>query len=113
MPAQLTRVSPERPSPRVPLTARFAAKAAYREGGRPRWSTIGIGGGRSTVDLRSEAAVRAELAAGVAASTLTRSALLMRVAVRLEHEHGPGVVPIPPKTGGWGGSRFLTDSAPT
>ncbi|MFF0458423.1 transposase [Nocardia africana] len=52
-------------------------------------------GHRSGVDPRWDAAVRMEMAAGVAASTPTRSALLRRVGERLDREHGVGVVPIP------------------
>jgi transposase InsO family protein len=66
--------------------------------GRPRWPTTGIAAAGSSVDPRWDAAVRAEVAAGVAASTPTRSAVLLRVAERLEREHGPGVVATPPKT---------------
>ncbi|MEV7929213.1 integrase [Kitasatospora sp. NPDC088779] len=55
-------------------------------------------GHRRSVDPRWDAAVLAELAAGVDASTPTRSAVLMRAAERLEREHGEGVVGIPPKT---------------
>jgi transposase InsO family protein len=72
--------------------------AAYRESGeaglvdhrhRP--------GGGMRVDPRWDAAVRTEMAAGVAASTPTRSALLARVVGRLEREHGAGVVTVPSK----------------
>ncbi|WP_217712065.1 helix-turn-helix domain-containing protein [Kitasatospora sp. NA04385] len=55
-------------------------------------------GRRSSVDPRWDAAVLAELAAGVDASTPTRSAVLLRVAERLEREHGEGAVQVPPKT---------------
>ncbi|WP_246272569.1 helix-turn-helix domain-containing protein [Amycolatopsis acididurans] len=94
----------------VPLTSRYAAKAAellvtartvqnwvaaYRAGGEAALLDDRHRRGWSSVDPRWDAAVRAELAAGVAASTPTRNALLMRVAARLEREHGPGVVPVP------------------
>jgi transposase InsO family protein len=94
----------------VPLTARYAAKAAelsvtartvqnwvaaYRDGGEAALVDDRNRRGWSTVDPRWDAAVRAELAAGVLASTPTRSAVLLRVAARLDREHGPGVVPIP------------------
>ncbi len=94
----------------VPLTARYAAKgaalsvtartvqnwvAAYRDAGEAALVDDRNRRGWSTVDPRWDAAVRAELAAGVAASTPTRSAVLLRVAARLEREHGPNVVPIP------------------
>lgn len=98
---------------RVPLTARYAAKAAelsvtartvqnwvaaYRDGGEAALVDDRHRRGRSTVDPRWDAAVRAELAAAVLASTPTRGAVLMRVAARLEREHGAGVVPVPPRT---------------
>lgn len=95
----------------VALKDRYAAKAAelsvtartveswvaaYRRGGE---AALADGrkrrGLRTSVDPRWDAAVRAELAAGVAESTPTRSALLMRVTDRLEREHGPGVVALP------------------
>ncbi|MDN5855818.1 MAG: Mu transposase C-terminal domain-containing protein, partial [Actinomycetia bacterium] len=98
----------------VPLKRRYATKAAelsvtartveswaaaYRRGGEAALvddrSRRGL---RTSVDPRWDTAVRAELAAGVAASTPTRSAVLTRVAARLEREHGPGVVPVPPRT---------------
>lgn len=95
----------------VALKARYRAKAAelsvgvrtienwvagYREGGEPALVDDRRRRGQSsTVDPRWDAAVRAELAAGVLASTPTRSAVLLRVAARLEREHGPGVAPIP------------------
>ncbi|MBW8736240.1 MAG: transposase [Streptomyces turgidiscabies] len=72
--------------------------AAYRDGGEaalvddrhrpPR---------RGAVDPRWDAAVLAEFAAGVDASTPTRSAVLLRAAERLEREHGEGVVELPSK----------------
>jgi transposase InsO family protein len=95
----------------VPLKDRYVAKAmelavtsrtienwvaAYREAGE-----AGLvddrrrAGRRVSVDPRWDAAVRAEIAASVSASTPTRSALLVRVEQRLEREHGPGVVAIP------------------
>ena len=95
----------------VGLKARYRAKAtelsvgartvenwvaAYRDGGEPALVDDRRRRGQSsTVDPRWDAAVRAELAAGVLTSTPTRSAVLMRVAERVEREHGPGVVPIP------------------
>jgi transposase InsO family protein len=95
----------------VPLKARYAAKAAelsvtartvenwvaaYRDGGEAALVDDRHRRGRSnTVDPRWDAAVRAELAAGVSASTPTRSAVLMRVAARLDREHGTGVVAVP------------------
>ncbi|WP_280445100.1 helix-turn-helix domain-containing protein [Nocardia brasiliensis] len=96
------------------LTARCAAKAselsvsartierwvaAYRDAGEAGLVDDRQRRGRgSKVDPRWDAAVRAELAAAVADSTPTRSAVVMRVAERLEREHGAGVVPIPAKT---------------
>ncbi|MBS2963438.1 transposase [Actinocrinis puniceicyclus] len=98
-------------APGVSLTARYAAKAAelsvtartverwaglYRECGEAGLVDERVRRGRgSNVDPRWEAAVRAEFAAGVAASTPTRGALLTRVTSRLEREYGTGVVPIP------------------
>lgn len=97
----------------TPLRERYAAKAAelkvtartvenwvaaYRAGGeaalvddrkRP--------GRRRSVDPRWDAAVLAELGAGVDASTPTGSAVLMRAAERLEREHGAGAVEVPSK----------------
>lgn len=110
--------SPGEPRPEfasgVPLTARYAAKAvelsvgvrtveywvaAYREAGEAGLVDDRHRRGlRSSVDPRWDAALRAELAAGVTASTPTRGAVLMRVAARLEREHGPSVVPIPSKS---------------
>jgi hypothetical protein len=98
-------------APGQPLMARYRAKAAelsvtwravekwvaaYRESGEAGLVDRRHGrSGFSVVDPRWEAAVRAELAAGVSASTPTRSAVLMRVADRLDREHGEKVVPIP------------------
>ncbi|MCE7010060.1 helix-turn-helix domain-containing protein [Kibdelosporangium philippinense] len=97
----------------TPLTVRYAAKAtelsvtartvqnwvaAYRDGGEAALVDDRHRRGWSTVDPRWDAAVRSELAAGVSASTPTRSAVLMRAAARLEREHGPGVVAVPSKT---------------
>jgi len=94
----------------VPLTARYAAKAAelavtartvqnwvaaYRDGGEAALVDDRHRRVWATVDSRWDEAVRAELTAGVAASTPTRSAVLMRVAQRLEREYGAGVVPVP------------------
>lgn len=108
----------------VPLKARYAAKAAelsvtartvenwvaaYRVGGeaalvddRHRRSRL------SRVDPRWDAAVRAELAAGVSASTPTRGAVLMRVEARLEREHGTGVVPVPSRATAYRRLALLT-----
>ncbi|WP_227462699.1 MULTISPECIES: transposase [Nocardia] len=98
----------------VSLKARYAAKAAelavsvrtleywvaaYREVGEAGLVDDRHRSSRgSRVDPRWEAAVLAEMAAGVSASTPTRSALLRRVADRLDREHGPGVVAIPART---------------
>lgn len=95
----------------MPLKVRYRAKAAelsvgvrtienwvaaYRNGGELALVDDRRRRGQSsTVDPRWDSAVRAEVAAGVLASTPTRSAVLMRVAARLEREHGPGVVPLP------------------
>ncbi|WP_228542604.1 transposase [Nocardia sp. XZ_19_369] len=49
----------------------------------------------TSVDPRWDAAVRAEIAEGVAKSTPSRAALLMRVGERIEREHGAGVVAVP------------------
>jgi Helix-turn-helix domain len=101
-------------APGVPLKARYAAKAvelsvgvrtveywvaAYREAGEAGLVDDRHRRGlRSSVDPRWDAALGAELVAGVRASTPTRGAVLMRVAARLEGEHGPSVVPIPSKS---------------
>jgi transposase InsO family protein len=93
------------------LSARYAAKARelsvtartverwaalYRECGEAGLVDERVRRGRgSSVDPRWEAAVRAQFAVGVAASTPTRGALLARVAARLEREYGAGVVPVP------------------
>ncbi|KJF19332.1 transposase [Rhodococcus sp. WS3] len=94
----------------VPLGARYAAKAAelsmgvrtveywvaaYRDAGEAGLVDDRRRGRGSTVDPRWEAAVVAELAAGVSVSTPTRSAVLMRAAERLEREHGVAVVALP------------------
>ncbi|UAK31924.1 MULTISPECIES: transposase [Nocardia] len=49
----------------------------------------------TSVDPRWDAALRAEIVEGVAKSTPSRAALLMRVTQRIEREHGAGVVPMP------------------
>lgn len=109
--AEAAREGEPRPEygPGVPLKARYEAKAAelavtsravekwvaaYRAAGEAGLVARRRGPAKG-VDPRWEAAVRAEFADGVSASTPTRSAVLMRVAERLEREHGPGVVPIP------------------
>ncbi|WP_280465381.1 helix-turn-helix domain-containing protein [Nocardia brasiliensis] len=100
-----------------PVKARCAAKAkelavaartierwvsAYREAGEAGLVDDRHRRGRSSkVDPRWDAAVRAELAAGVTDSTPTRSAVLMRVAERLDREHGAGVVPVPSQATGY------------
>ncbi|WP_134662653.1 MULTISPECIES: helix-turn-helix domain-containing protein [unclassified Amycolatopsis] len=96
------------------LRSRYAAKAAelsvsvrtleywvaaYRESGEAGLVDDRRRSGRGVrVDPRWDAAVRAELAAGVEASTPTRSALLARVAERVERLHGAGVVAVPART---------------
>jgi hypothetical protein len=98
-------------APEKPLMARYTAKAAelsvtsravekwvaaYRDSGEAGLVDRRRGrSGFSVVDPRWDAAVRAELADSVSASTPTRSAVLVRVAERLDREHGPGAVPIP------------------
>ncbi len=98
-------------APEVALKARYQAKAAelsvtmrtienwvaaYTDGGEPALVDRRHHRGRSSrVDPRWEAAVRAELAAGVLASTPTRDAVLRRIADRVERDHGAGVVPVP------------------
>ena len=98
-------------APGTSLTARYAAKAAelsvtartverwaglYRQCGEAGLVDERVRRGRgSNVDPRWEAAVRAEFAAGMAASTPTRGAVLARVAARLEREYGAGAVPVP------------------
>lgn len=73
--------------------------AAYRDAGEAALvDDRARRGRRSKVDPRWEAAVRAELAAGVTDSTPTRSAVLKRVAARLDREYGAQTVPIPAKT---------------
>ncbi|KZM75534.1 helix-turn-helix domain-containing protein [Nocardia terpenica] len=70
--------------------------AAYRRAGEAGLVDDRSRKGRWTaVDPRWDAAVRAEFAAGVDKSTPSRAALLMRVAQRLEREHGAGVVAVP------------------
>ena len=97
----------------IPLKQRYAAKAAelavsartvenwvaaYRVAGEAALvDERRCRGRRTVVDPRWDAAVRAELAASVAASTPTRSAVLLRVAARLEQIHGKGVVSVPSK----------------
>ncbi|MFC0453765.1 helix-turn-helix domain-containing protein [Rhodococcus jostii] len=111
--AEAARTGEPRPdyAPAVGLKARCEAKAAelgvasrtverwvaaYRDAGEAGLVDDRRRRGRgSTVDPRWEAAVAAELAAGVSASTPTRSAVLMRAAERLEREHGVGVVALP------------------
>ncbi|WP_280494877.1 transposase [Nocardia farcinica] len=101
-------------APGVSLQQRYSAKsaelsvsvrtleywvAAYRERGEAGLvDDRNRTGRRSSIDPRWDAAVRAEIAETVSASTPTRSALLMRVAARLEREYGPGVVALPPRT---------------
>jgi len=98
-------------APGTALTARYRAKAAelgvsartveywaaaYRESGeagladerRLRRGAVGV-------DPRWDAAVKAEMAALVYASTPPRSVLLDRVAARVVAEHGEGVVALP------------------
>ena len=98
-------------APGTAIKARYAAKArelsvtartverwaaAYRECGEAGLVDERVRRGRgSRIDPRWEAAVRAEFAAGVAASTPTRGAVLARAAARLEREYGAGVVPVP------------------
>lgn len=83
--------------------------AAYRDGAEAGLADQRHRRGRvSAVDLRWDAAVRAEIAAGVEASTPTRAALLARVAARLEREHGAGVVPVPSRATAY---RRLTELA--
>lgn len=97
----------------APLKGKYAAKAAelgvsvrtvenwvaaYRDGGEPALvDDRRRPARRRSVDPRWDAAVLAEFAARVDASTPTRSAVLMRVAERLEREHGDGVVELPSK----------------
>lgn len=98
----------------VPLKVRYASKAAelsvtartvenwvaaYRDGGEAALVDDRYRRGlRTTVDPRWDAAVRAELAASVSASTPTRSAVLARVAERLARDHGAGTVVLPSKS---------------
>lgn len=104
-------------APGQPFKARCAAKAeelsvaartierwvaAYRDAGEAGLVDDRSRRGRSTkVDPRWDAALRAELQATVSGSTPTRSAVLMRVAQRLEREHGAEVVPIPSQATGY------------
>ncbi len=97
----------------VPLKDRYAAKAvelsvsvrtvenwvaAYRRAGEASLADDRRRRGRRrVVDPRWDAAVLAELAVGVEASTPTRSAVLMRAQDRLERELGAGVVELPSK----------------
>jgi transposase InsO family protein len=98
-------------APGTALLSRYAAKAAelgvtartvqnwvaaYRESGEAGLVNHRLSRARgSMVDARWDAAVRAEIAAGIEASTPTRAALLARAVARLEREHGAGVVPVP------------------
>jgi transposase InsO family protein len=95
----------------VPLKARYSAKAreldvgvrtverwvtAYRESGEAGLvDTRTLRGRGSTVDPRWDEALRMVLAELVGDSTKTRSAVLSRVAARLEQQHGAGAVPLP------------------
>ncbi len=97
--------------PEVAMKDRYRAKAAelgvsvrtveywiasYRAAGEAGLVDDRVRKGRRTsVDPRWDAAVRAEMAAGVSDSTPSRRALLARVAARLEREHGAGVVAVP------------------
>ncbi|MGW3690924.1 integrase [Streptomyces sp. NPDC005125] len=97
----------------VPLKERYATKAVelsvtartvenwvagYRRSGEAALVDDRRRRGRGRkVDSRWEAAVRAELAVGVEASTPTGSAVLMRAQDRLEREFGAGVVELPSK----------------
>lgn len=97
----------------VPLKERYATKAVelsvtartvenwvagYRRSGEAALVDDRRRRGRGRmVDPRWEAAVRAELAVGVEASTPTGSAVLMRAQDQLEREFGAGVVELPSK----------------
>jgi transposase InsO family protein len=72
--------------------------AAYRDGGEAALADARhLRRGSVLVDPRWDAAVKAEMGAGVYASTPTRAALLARAAQRCAGEHGDGVVPLPSK----------------
>ncbi len=97
--------------PGKPLKARYQAKAselgvgertverwamAYRQAGEAGLvDTRMLRGKASAVDPRWDEAVRLVLAELVGESTPTRSAVLRRVAARLDELHGAGVVPRP------------------
>jgi len=98
-------------APGTSLTARYRAKAvelgvgvrtveywvaAYRECGEAGLAdSRSLRRGEAGVDPRWDAAVKAEMAALVYASTPPRSVLLDRVAARVAAEHGEGVVALP------------------
>ena len=98
-------------SPARPLKARYQAKArelgvgertverwamAYRQAGEAGLvDTRMLRGKASAVDPRWDEAVRLVLAEMVSQSTPTRSAVLRKVAARLDDLHGAGVVPRP------------------
>ncbi|WP_432981425.1 hypothetical protein [Dactylosporangium sp. CA-233914] len=107
------RPPPGEPDPRfaqdVPLRQRYASKASelgvgirtlerwvsgYREAGEAGLVSV-VRGGPTQVDPRWDEAVRWVLAELVDASTPTRSAVIARVAARVEELHGAGVVRLP------------------